>query len=154
MFRYLYGHAGPKEVYLCLQLPNNIPLPPRDVEQIWIQMRNFHWSDTFGGWSGRHILSDSRRKLLHSARYYVDKEGHSPDAFEALSEEAALSLFSRLISLSPLAQAFRRELNLFVRSHDWPIICTSLHLSFRPLASSALERRTLSDFRSPCEMKS
>ncbi|KAJ9478585.1 Metallo-beta-lactamase domain-containing protein [Pseudozyma hubeiensis] len=66
--------------------PNNIPLPPRDVEQIWVQMRKLNWTATFGGWSGRQVLTDSRAALLRSARYYIEKEGHSPDAFEALSE--------------------------------------------------------------------
>uniref|UniRef100_V5E621 Metallo-beta-lactamase domain-containing protein n=2 Tax=Kalmanozyma brasiliensis (strain GHG001) TaxID=1365824 RepID=V5E621_KALBG len=76
-----------KRFTFAYSFPNNIPLPPRDVEQIWIQMRNFDWSDTFGGWSGRNILSDSRNRLLLSARYYVDKEGHSADDFETLKLE-------------------------------------------------------------------
>lgn len=73
-----------KRFTFAYSFPNNIPLPPRDVERIWIQMRNFEWTATFGGWSGRHILLDSRAALLRSARYYIEKEGHSPDAFEAL----------------------------------------------------------------------
>lgn len=71
-----------KRFTFAYSFPNNIPLPPRDVEHIWMQMRNFNWTATFGGWSGRHILTDSRAALLRSARYYVEKEGHSPDAFE------------------------------------------------------------------------
>ncbi|SPO32031.1 uncharacterized protein UTRI_02588 [Ustilago trichophora] len=69
--------------------PNNIPLPPRDVERIWIQMRKFNWTATFGGWSGRNILTDSRSSLFRSARYYVDMEGHSADAFQALRQDRA-----------------------------------------------------------------
>ena len=78
-----------KRFTFAYSFPNNIPLPPRDVECIWIQMRRFNWSATFGGWSGRHVLTDSRASLLRSARYYVEKEGHSAESFEALREDEA-----------------------------------------------------------------
>ena len=78
-----------KRFTFAYSFPNNIPLPPRDVERIWMQMRKFNWTATFGGWSGRQILSDSRSSLLRSARYYVDKEGHSADNFEALRHGGA-----------------------------------------------------------------
>ncbi|TKY87620.1 hypothetical protein EX895_003201 [Sporisorium graminicola] len=78
-----------KRFSFAYSFPNVIPLPPRDVEQIWLQMRNFDWSATFGGWSGRQVLSDSRSALLRSARYYIEKEGHSPDDFEGLRQDAA-----------------------------------------------------------------
>ncbi|KAJ1020206.1 hypothetical protein NDA16_004485 [Ustilago loliicola] len=76
-----------KRFTFAYSFPNNIPLPPRDVEKIWMQMRAFNWSATFGGWSGRHILSDSGSALLRSARYYVEMEGHAVDAFEELRED-------------------------------------------------------------------
>ncbi|CDS00125.1 hypothetical protein [Sporisorium scitamineum] len=78
-----------KSLSFAYSFPNNIPLPPRDVANIWIQMRNFNWTATFGGWSGRHILADSRSALLRSARYYIEKEGHSPDDFEALRQDVS-----------------------------------------------------------------
>ncbi|CBQ70852.1 conserved hypothetical protein [Sporisorium reilianum SRZ2] len=78
-----------KRFTFAYSFPNNIPLPPRDVDNIWLQMRKFNWTATFGGWSGRQILSDSRSALLRSARYYVQMEGHSPDDFEALRQDAA-----------------------------------------------------------------
>lgn len=81
--------ADRKRFTFAYSFPNNIPLPPRDVERIWRQMRRFNWTATFGGWSGRHVLSDSRSILLRSARYYVEMEGHSAGAFEALGEAEA-----------------------------------------------------------------
>ncbi|SNX87334.1 uncharacterized protein MEPE_06044 [Melanopsichium pennsylvanicum] len=76
-----------KRFTFAYSFPNNIPLPPHDVERIWAQMRRFNWSATFGGWSGRNVLSDSRSSLFRSTRYYIEKEGHSADAFEALRHE-------------------------------------------------------------------
>lgn len=78
-----------KRFTFAYSFPNNIPLPPRDVEKIWLQMRAFSWSTTFGGWSGRHILSGSRSALLRSARYYIGMEGHAADDFKELREDKA-----------------------------------------------------------------
>lgn len=78
-----------KRFTFAYSFPNNIPLPPRDVERIWIQMRKFNWTATFGGWSGRNLLTDSRSSLFPSARYYIDMEGHSADAFQALRQDRA-----------------------------------------------------------------
>ncbi|SAM65050.1 uncharacterized protein UBRO_20111 [Ustilago bromivora] len=78
-----------KRFTFAYSFPNNIPLPPHDVEKIWMQMRPFQWSATFGGWSSRQILSDSRSTLLRSARYYIKMEGHPVDTFKQLREEQA-----------------------------------------------------------------
>ncbi|SPO44518.1 uncharacterized protein PSANT_02203 [Moesziomyces antarcticus] len=78
-----------KRFTFAYSFPNNIPLPPHDVEHIWTQMRSFNWSATYGGWPGRHILTDSRATLLRCARYYVKMEGHSPQAFQELREARA-----------------------------------------------------------------
>lgn len=78
-----------KRFTFAYSFPNNIPLPPHHVERIWTQMRSFNWSATYGGWPGRHILTDSRATLLRCARYYVQMEGHSSEAFQELREARA-----------------------------------------------------------------
>ncbi|KDQ49934.1 hypothetical protein JAAARDRAFT_142645 [Jaapia argillacea MUCL 33604] len=61
--------------------PNQIPLPPKDVQTIWNSLRPFQFDDIYGAWPGRLCLNEGRERLLDAARYFVKMEGWEEGQF-------------------------------------------------------------------------
>lgn len=54
-------------------------------------MSAFDFEDIIAGWPGRNMLGDARKKLLVSARRFVQMEGHNENAFDWGSPQFSLS---------------------------------------------------------------
>lgn len=69
-------------IHTLLYHSDFIPLPPKDVLQIWKAMKPFNFEDIIGGWPGRFIHGNAREKLLRSAKRFIAMEGHDPNVFD------------------------------------------------------------------------
>jgi hypothetical protein len=60
-------------------IPNMIPLPPSEIEQIWRRVEPFEWEETYGAFHGRDIKGkgkDVKRRMLESMKIQVRNEGY------------------------------------------------------------------------------
>lgn len=71
-----------KQITFMWSYPNFIPLPPKDIVQIWKSVQQFEFDDILGAWPGKYIYGDARQKVLKSAKNFVRMEGHDENSFD------------------------------------------------------------------------
>jgi len=60
-------------------IPNMIPLPPSEIEQIWHRIEPFEWEETYGAFHGLDIRGkgkDVKARMLESMKIQVRNEGY------------------------------------------------------------------------------
>jgi glyoxylase-like metal-dependent hydrolase (beta-lactamase superfamily II) len=71
-----------KTITFMWSYPNMIPLPPKDVLQIWHSMQPFQFDEIIGAWPGKYVDKDARANLLRSAKLFVKMEGYDTNNFD------------------------------------------------------------------------
>ena len=71
-----------KTITFMWSYPNMIPLPPKDVLQIWHSMQPFQFDEIIGAWPGKYVQTEARAHLLKSAKLFVKMEGYDTNKFD------------------------------------------------------------------------
>lgn len=78
------GHPSSpaRRALLILTVGTQLPLPPREVENIVRAIRPYGFEYLFGGWPGREIHGRAKERVISGARRFIGLEGWDADQFD------------------------------------------------------------------------
>ena len=63
-------------------IPNQIPLPPKEIKQIWDSIKHLDFESTHGGFVGMDVKDEQlKARVLESARIQISGEGWEANEF-------------------------------------------------------------------------